>query len=87
MRTQSLIDIHTSPISSLLQDFLVSFCSVEHIAVIDSTLMYVHHIAGHGFQKAPAFGKVLMELAMDLPPSYDIVHFRLDRFSKQRSKL
>ena len=43
--------------------------------------------AGHGFQKSPIVGKMLSELALDLPPSYDVTLFRLDRFHKQKSKL
>ena len=43
--------------------------------------------AGHGFKLAPVVGKILTELALDLPPSYDLAPFRLDRFSKYSSKL
>ena len=50
-------------------------------------LFYVITTAGHGFQKSPIVGKMLSELALDLPPSYDVSLFRLDRFNKQKSKL
>jgi len=40
--------------------------------------------AGHGFKLAPVVGKILSELALDLPPSYDLQPFKLDRFDKHR---
>ncbi len=52
--------------------------------------MYIDKLslhAGHGFKLAPVVGKILTELALDLPPSYDLAPFRLDRFSKYSSKL
>ena len=41
---------------------------------------------GHGFKLAPVVGKILSELALDLPPSYNLEPFVIDRFSAQ-SKL
>ncbi len=38
---------------------------------------------GHGFKLAPVVGKILTELALDLPSSYDLSPFRLDRFTWQ----
>ncbi len=32
-------------------------------------------------------GKILCELALDCPPSYDLTPFRMDRFKKQKSVL
>lgn len=37
-------------------------------------------IVGHGFKLAPVVGKILSELTMDLPPSYDLQPFKLDPF-------
>ena len=37
--------------------------------------------SGHGFKLSPVVGKVLSEMALGLPPSYDLTMFRLDRFS------
>ncbi|XP_064395322.1 peroxisomal sarcosine oxidase-like isoform X1 [Halichondria panicea] len=39
--------------------------------------------SGHGFKLAPVVGKILTELALDLPSSYDLAPFRLDRFTWQ----
>jgi len=45
--------------------------------------IFVHiSIIGHGFKLAPVVGKLLSELALDLPPSYDLKPFKMDRFSK-----
>ena len=40
--------------------------------------------AGHGFKLSPVVGKLLCELALDLPPSHDLTPFRLDRFNKEQ---
>ncbi|GAB1296503.1 Peroxisomal sarcosine oxidase [Apodemus speciosus] len=37
--------------------------------------------SGHGFKLAPVVGKILYELSMKLPPSYDLAPFRISRFS------
>jgi len=37
---------------------------------------------GHGFKLAPVVGKLLAELALDLPPSYDLKPFKLSRLLK-----
>lgn len=37
--------------------------------------------SGHGFKLAPVVGKILYELSMKLPPSYDLAPFRMSRFS------
>nr|AAC39948.1 sarcosine oxidase [Mus musculus] len=37
--------------------------------------------SGHGFTLAPVVGKILYELSMKLPPSYDLAPFRMSRFS------
>ena len=36
--------------------------------------------AGHGFKLSPVIGKILSELALGLPPSYDLSLFKLSRF-------
>ena len=36
--------------------------------------------SGHGFKHSAAIGEVLAELALDLPPSFDLAPFRLSRF-------
>ncbi|XP_065897172.1 peroxisomal sarcosine oxidase-like isoform X2 [Dysidea avara] len=36
--------------------------------------------SGHGFKLAPVVGKILCEMTMDLPLSYDITPFALNRF-------
>lgn len=43
--------------------------------------------AGHGFKLAPVMGKILSELALDLPPSYDLSPFKLARFNVLKSSL
>ncbi|XP_072031275.1 peroxisomal sarcosine oxidase-like [Amphiura filiformis] len=40
--------------------------------------------SGHGFKLAPVIGKILCELAMGLPQSYDLQMFSLKRFDKQK---
>ncbi|XP_033748628.1 peroxisomal sarcosine oxidase-like [Pecten maximus] len=42
--------------------------------------------SGHGFKLSPVVGKVLSDLVMRKTPSYDLSHFRIDRFQKS-SKL
>ena len=45
-------------------------------------------MSGHGFKTAPVIGKLLMQLASNQEPSYDIKPFALARFkSKVLSKL
>eukprot|EP00106_Octopus_bimaculoides_P018798 XP_014786240.1 PREDICTED: peroxisomal sarcosine oxidase-like isoform X2 [Octopus bimaculoides] len=39
--------------------------------------------SGHGFKLAPVTGKILGEMAMNKAPSYDLNHFRLDRFTRK----
>ncbi|XP_014786226.1 peroxisomal sarcosine oxidase isoform X1 [Octopus bimaculoides] len=39
--------------------------------------------SGHGFKLAPVTGKILGEMVMNKRPSYDMSHFRLDRFSRK----
>ena len=39
-------------------------------------------IVGHGFKLAPVVGKILSEMTLGLPPSYDLQPFKLDRFKK-----
>ena len=36
---------------------------------------------GHGFKLAPVVGKILSELALDQPPSYDLTPFSISRFT------
>jgi len=38
--------------------------------------------SGHGFKLAPVVGKLLCEMTMDLPLSYDITPFAVNRFKK-----
>jgi sarcosine oxidase/L-pipecolate oxidase len=37
--------------------------------------------SGHGFKMAPVIGKLLAEMVQDKPPSYDMTHFRVTRFT------
>ncbi len=41
-------------------------------------------ISGHGFKLAPVIGKVLSELILDRPSSYDLTPFKIN---KPRSSL
>ena len=45
--------------------------ALEHVTL--------HHI-GHGFKLAPIVGKVLSEIALGYPPSYDLSPFMIDHF-------
>lgn len=36
---------------------------------------------GHGFKLAPVIGKILTEIIMDLPLSYDVTPFQIKRFT------
>ncbi|XP_045170679.2 peroxisomal sarcosine oxidase-like [Mercenaria mercenaria] len=40
--------------------------------------------SGHGFKLAPVVGKVLAQLATEQQPSYDMSHFKIDRFFKNK---
>ena len=42
---------------------------------------------GHGFKLSPVVGKILSELALDLPPSYDLSPFEVKRFLNVGAKL
>lgn len=37
---------------------------------------------GHGYMGAPITGKLLMEMTLEKPTSYDMKHFNISRFSK-----
>lgn len=41
--------------------------------------------SGHGFKLAPVVGKILGDLAMKNPPTYDLSYFRIDRFHPKAS--
>ena len=43
--------------------------------------------SGHGFKLSPVIGKMLCELALDLPPSYDLSPFKVNRFQNIGAKL
>jgi hypothetical protein len=43
--------------------------------------------SGHGFKLSPVIGKILSELALDLPPSYDLSPFKIHRFQSVVAKL
>lgn len=43
--------------------------------------------AGHGFKLSPVVGKILRELALDQPPSYDLSPFRIGRFDIPKAVL
>lgn len=55
----------------------------ELLSSPDSVLEGTQYIllSGHGFKLAPVVGKILYELSMKLPPSYDLAPFRMSRFS------
>ncbi|XP_060597744.1 peroxisomal sarcosine oxidase-like [Ruditapes philippinarum] len=40
--------------------------------------------SGHGFKLAPVVGKVLSQLATGQKPAYDMSHFKIDRFFKNK---
>ena len=69
-----LINIHSTPILSLEQDLQVMLCLVL-------PYMLILPFTGHGFKLAPVIGKILTEMIMELPLSYDITRFSLKRFS------
>ena len=41
--------------------------------------------SGHGFKEAPVVGKILSELALGGPLSYDLSPFRIGRFKTENS--
>jgi len=51
--------------------------------VIDLYQLHLWSIlySGHGFKLAPVIGKILCEMTMDLPLSYDISPFAVNRFN------
>ena len=53
---------------------------------INWTCDSLHHI-GHGFKLAPIVGKILSEIALGHPPSYDLSPFKIDRFMKPKASL
>ena len=59
--------------------FISLFCYMFFIRY--SFTVYISFAVGHGFKLAPVVGKILSELALDLPPSYDLLSFKLDRFT------
>ena len=74
MKILFLIDIQNIPISLLGQDFQVI------ISNLGCTFYELH--SGHGFKLAPVVGKLLAELSLDLPSSYDLQPFKLSRLLK-----
>ena len=45
-------------------------------------LLAFYFYSGHGFKLAPVVGKLLAELVLDLPSSYDLQPFKLSRLLK-----
>lgn len=41
----------------------------------------------HGFKMSPVVGKILSELALGLPVSYDLSYFKINRFNVPKSVL
>jgi sarcosine oxidase subunit beta len=41
--------------------------------------------SGHGFQHAPAAGRILADVIAGRDPKFDITPFELDRFAKKAS--
>ncbi|XP_064399922.1 peroxisomal sarcosine oxidase-like isoform X2 [Halichondria panicea] len=81
--------VSTTP--SIYEACIITKTPDEH-PIIDrhpghSNIVFGAGFSGHGFKLSPVMGKLLCELAMDLPPSHDLTPFRLDRFNKHSSKL
>ena len=41
----------------------------------------------HGFKMSPVLGKILSELALGLPSSYDLSYFKINRFNVSKAFL
>lgn len=78
------------PVPSVIETCIYSWFDDENF-VLDTHPAWKNVIigagfSGHGFKLAPVVGKVLAELAMKKPTSYDMTPFRMDRFFS-KSKL
>jgi sarcosine oxidase subunit beta len=45
-------------------------------------LVYATGFSGHGFQQGPVVGEHLAELALELPPTFDLSALALERFGR-----
>jgi sarcosine oxidase subunit beta len=61
--------------------------SPDHNAIVGRTsdpagLVYATGFSGHGFQQGPVVGEHLAELALELPPTFDLSALALERFGR-----
>jgi sarcosine oxidase/L-pipecolate oxidase len=87
-RVANFIQKHFSGVA--LKPSVVETCmytvTPDHDLILDRHPKYPNVIigagfSGHGFKLSPVVGKILSELALDLPPSYDMKPYRIDRFT------
>ncbi|GAB1607929.1 peroxisomal sarcosine oxidase-like [Argonauta hians] len=77
--------LHSQP--SILESCIYTMTPDEHF-VLDhhpqhKNIILAAGFSGHGFKLAPVTGKILAEMALNKEPSYDMSHFRLDRFTRK----
>jgi sarcosine oxidase subunit beta len=65
--------------------------SPDHNALIGavaepSGLFYATGFSGHGFQQAPVVGEHMAELALGLPPTFDLEPFAVTRFADGKAR-
>ncbi|XP_065897170.1 peroxisomal sarcosine oxidase-like [Dysidea avara] len=80
--TQYLLGISTAP--SIVEPCILTK-TPDNDFIIDkhpkySNIMIGVGFSGHGFKLAPVVGKILCEMTMNLPLSYDILPFAINRF-------
>ena len=78
----SLIDIQSTLTLSWQQ---MQVCVLLHVTQLCINLYSPLSSTGHGFKLAPVIGKILTEMIMELPLSYDITRFSLKRFNNKKS--
>ena len=71
---------HSNIIMAVDAGMCVATCYTT-LCVLSCTLHYPS--TGHGFKLAPVVGKILTEMIMELPLSYDITRFSLKRFDNK----
>ena len=62
--------------------FIKSLCPLVSVSNL-----YLCMYVGHGFKLSPVIGKILTELVLDQPSSYDLSRFKMNRFQKNQAKL
>ena len=82
-----IIDTHPDHSNITMAIVGSMYCYMLHNSVCVFTYNLHYPSTGHGFKLAPVVGKILTEMIMELPLSYDITRFSLKRFDNENPEL